>query len=58
MTTWRPPQHMRATVQALVRKGRQFLVFDLSDLSKGQSFYRPVGGADLARRVLDRPGAR
>jgi ADP-ribose pyrophosphatase YjhB (NUDIX family) len=41
---WKPPQHIRPTVQAVVVRDGQVLVFEEQDSVKNEFFYRPIGG--------------
>ena len=44
MTTWKPPQKIRATAQALILRNNQLLVYEGVDTQKNENFIRPVGG--------------
>ena len=41
---WVPPQQIRAVAIGVVRRGEEILVFEGYDASKGETFYRPLGG--------------
>jgi 8-oxo-dGTP pyrophosphatase MutT (NUDIX family) len=52
--SWRPPPHLRAVVVGVIRRDDDFLVFEGHDRSKGETFYRPLGGGiELGETALD-----
>jgi 8-oxo-dGTP pyrophosphatase MutT (NUDIX family) len=41
---WVPPEQIRVVAIGVVRRGEEILVFEGYDPSKGQTFFRPLGG--------------
>lgn len=52
--SWRPPPHIRALVIAVIWRGDELLVYEGRDSSKGETFYRPLGGGiDFGEAAVD-----